>query len=82
MAMEYDNDGGAAFWYIISVSPRTGMFYFDLLRTRPRGLEIVHSQVLSRGEVYQFAAHIKPLPDYQLRTPTPEEISKYRARTT
>jgi len=89
MAIEYDDndDGGAVYWHVISISPRTGTVYIDLkyVDDRVSTFETIHYEVLhySRSEARQRAATvIKPLPDAQLRQPTPEEISKYRARTT
>ena len=89
MAIEYDDDddGGAVYWHVISISPRTGTVYIDLkyVDDQVSTFETIHYEVLhySRGAPRQRAATvIKPLPDAQLRQPTPEEISKYRARTT
>jgi len=82
MAMEYDNGGGVTFWHIVSVSLRTGIFYYDLKcadRRGSTGLRTIHSEVFTRGRARQFAAQIKPLPYKQLRPPTPEEISGFRS---
>ena len=82
MAIEYDDD--VVFWRIISISPRTGMVYLDLkyVDDQASTFETIHNEVFHSCSAHQIAAHMVPPPDYQLRPPTPEEISKYRARTT
>ncbi|MHA1364756.1 MAG: hypothetical protein ACTSP1_19895 [Candidatus Freyarchaeota archaeon] len=86
MAIEYDDDddGGAVYWHVISISPRTGAVYIDLkyVDDRVSTFETIHNEVFHSCSARQRAATvIKPLPDAQLRQPTPKEISKYRART-
>ena len=80
MAMEYDEDGPTVFWHVVSVNPRAGVFYLDLIHTRPLGRGTIHSQTFTRSETRQLVACIKPLPGARLRPPTPKEVSKYRAR--
>jgi len=84
IAIEYDDDNGAVFWHIVSLSRRTGIAYLDLKYVDGRALtslETIHSDIFSsRSEKRRLATSIKPLPYKQLRPPTPEEVSKYRAR--
>jgi len=80
IAIEHDNDGGAAFWYVISVSPCIEVVYFDLIHTKPRSWKTIYSLTLSRGDARQLATYIKPMPYKQLHPPTPNEVSKYRAQ--
>jgi len=82
IAMEYDNNGGVTFWHIVSASLRTGIFYYELKCADHKGSigKSIHNEVFVRGAARLLAPHIKPLPYKQLRPPTPEEVSKYRAR--
>ena len=80
IAIEYNNDGPTVFWHVVSVNPRAGVFYLDLIHTRPLGRGTIHSQTFIRSEARQLAACIKPLPSAKLRPPTPKEVSKYRAQ--
>jgi len=82
MTIEYNEDGPTVFWHVVSVNPRAGVFYLDLIHTRPLSRGTIHSQTFTRSETRHLVACIKPLPSAQLRPPTPEEVSKYRTRTT
>ena len=82
IAVEYDDDGGAVFWHIISISQRTGTAYLDLkyVDDRASTIETIHNDTFSlRSGARRLAACIKPLPYKRLRPPTPEEISRLRS---
>jgi len=88
VAIEYDDDGGAVFWHILSISRRTGIVYLDLkyVDDRASTIETIHNDTFSlRSEVRLYtglrrlAACIKPLPYKRLRPPTLEEISRLRS---